>query len=208
MRGSTTPSFIAARKGWSDAYDCAKLAVEGIAKVADLGGALNRMFGDKGIPNAGAVAEEARLQRWFGALGDAAVAKVEADLKKMWDAFQHKRVIIVNREDIQIHLVNGDDPFGETTPSFTGGNVYGFVWTQTAGSGYRVIMGKHFLADPDPIESAAQTTYHELTHKVLATKDHCYGKIKSRGLATFAQDKALANADNFGFYAVSFIKTI
>ena len=90
-------------------------------------------------------------------------------------------------------------------------DVYGYVWVPEGGhvgSGYRVILGNWFLGDPDPIEGAAQTVYHELTHKVLGTRDHVYGKIKCRGLAAAQQQKAITNADNYGFYAVSFIKAI
>jgi hypothetical protein len=126
----------------------------------------------------------------------------------MWTAFQNNPVTVVNRPDVQVHLVNGDDPFDAMEEGFSGSGVYGYVWNHSGGTGYRIIMGKWFLADPDPIEGAAQTIYHELTHKVMKTVDHAYGKIKCRGFAAADQQKALTNADNWAFYAVSFKKNI
>jgi hypothetical protein len=182
--------LVKARQGWADAYECARLAVAGI-------GAVGRN-----------PAEEQRFQRWFGRPTSQAVSTVRSGLEKMWTTFQSSPVTIVLREDITVHLVNGDDPFDAMEEGFSGSGVYGYVWNHGAGSGFRIIMGKWFLSDPDPIEGAAQTIYHELTHKVLKTKDHAYGKIKCRGFSAAQQDKALTNADNWAFYAVSFKKEI
>jgi hypothetical protein len=179
-----------ARKGWTDAYDCAQMAVQ----------AIDRVSRDN--------AEAQRFQRWFGNPSPRAVGYVKDGLTKMWQAFQTSPVTIVLREDVTIHMVNGDDPFDKMEEGFSGSGVYGYVWGHSAGSGYRVIMGKWFLGDPDPIEGAAATVYHELTHKVLKTKDHAYGKIKCRGFAATDQQKAVTNADNWSFYAASFKKEI
>lgn len=180
-----------ARKAWSDAYDAARLANAAIATI-------NRD-----------AKEQERFQRWFGTPTTQAVDTVRQGLQKMWMTFQSSPVTIVLREDITLHLVNGRDPFGEMEDGdFTGADVYGFVFTHQAGRGYRIIMGSWFLDDADPIEGAAQTVYHELTHKVLKTVDHAYGKIKCRGFAAANQGNALRNADNWAFYAVSFLKEI
>lgn len=185
-----TAQLTKARQGWSDAYDCARMAAAAIDTISRNN------------------AEAERFQRWFGKPTPQAVMTVKQGLQKMWTTFQSSKVTIVLREDITVHLVNGNDPFDAMEESFSGAKVYGFVWNHSAGSGYRVIMGQWFLGDPDPIEGAAQTIYHELNHKVLGTTDHAYGKIKSRGFAAADQQKALTNADNWAFYAVSFKKQI
>lgn len=181
-----------ARKAWSDAHRCSQLALEGIAQVGN------------------SDAEEERFRRWFGRPDADRVAAVRDGLQAMRLAFTAHKVTMVNRADIQVHMVNGNDPFGPMVATdVNGSGVYGYVWGgEHTGSGYRVIMGKWFLQDPDPIEGAAQTIYHELTHKVLRTVDHGYGKVKSRGFATAQPQKAVENADNWAFYAVSFIKAI
>jgi hypothetical protein len=179
-----------ARKAWSDAYEAARTANNAIGSISR-------------DPK-----QQERFQRWFGTPNAGAVDVVRRGLLKMWMTFQSNPVTIVLREDITVHLVNGDDPFGEMEESFSGSDVYGYVWQHQGGSGYRIIMGKWFLSDPDPIEGAAQTIYHELTHKVLKTVDHGYGKIKSRGYAAASQQNALTNADNWAYYAISFLKEI
>jgi hypothetical protein len=185
-----TDQLARARRGFADAHECAHRAKRAIEKVST-----DPM-------------EEQRFQRWFGNPNPAAVATVRDGLRKMWQAFKHSPVTIVHRPDITLHLVNGNDPHDEMVEGFSGSGVYGYVWGHTAGSGYRVVMGQWFLGDPDPIEGAAATVYHELTHKVLKTKDHAYGKIKCRGFAAAAQAQALTNADNWSFYAASFLKEI
>ncbi len=181
-----------AKTAWADAYRCAGMACDGVRTVAT------------------SDTEEARFRRWFGDPSPARVNEVSQGLAKMYEAFQHNKVTLANRPDIQVHVINGNDPFGPMqTANVSGQSVYGYVWGgKHTGSGYRVILGRWFLGDPDPIEGAAQTIYHELTHKVLRTTDHGYGKIKSRGFATMQAAKALENADNWAFYAVSFIKDI
>ena len=179
-----------ARKAWSDAFDAAKMAHEALLfKV----GSDNR--------------EQARFQRWFGNPDRAAVSTVREGARKIWHAFRSSKVTIALREEIVTHIVQ-TNPFAPMEDHFKGSEVYGFVWNHKAGSGYRVIMGQWFLSDPDPIEGAAQTIYHELSHKVLGTVDHAYGKIKSRGFAAAQQNLALTNADNWAWYAMSFLKEI
>lgn len=181
-----------ARKAWSDAHQCAQMALDGLTTIGT------------------SAAEEERFRKWFGGPDAERVAKVRDGLQKMRQAFTGNKVTLANRADILVHLVNGNDPLDSMVATdVKGSNVYGYVWGgQHTGSGYRVIMGKWFLQDPDPIEGAAQTVYHELTHKVLRTVDHGYGKIKSRGFATSQPQKAIENADNWAFYAISFIKPI
>ncbi|MGD9629210.1 MAG: M35 family metallo-endopeptidase [Pyrinomonadaceae bacterium] len=181
-----------ARKGWSDAFDAAKLAYESM--LFKIGNDTN---------------EQIRFQRWFGNPTREAINTVREGTRKMWKTFQTSPVTIVLHEDIILHYVQDGSPFGEMEEgSFGGKDVYGYVWNHKAGSGYRVIMGQWFLADPDPIDGAAETVYHELSHKVLGTVDHIYGKIQSRGLAASQQRLALTNADNWAWFAMSFLKYI
>lgn len=186
----STSDLVKAKKGWADAFTSAERAARGIALVGK---------NDR---------EDERFRRWFGNPDLARVAVVKNGVNKCLEAFQRSKVTIVNRPEIALHYVDGVDPFGDMQDGFKGDSVYGFVYNHQAGGGYRIVMGKHFLYDPDPIEGAAQTIYHELTHKVLHTKDHVYTKIKSRALATREPANALTNADNYAFYAVSFIKDI
>ncbi|RYG00321.1 MAG: hypothetical protein EON94_09710 [Caulobacteraceae bacterium] len=186
----TNAELTKAKKGWSDAYRSAELAARGIAMVGR------------------DTKEEERFRRWFGNPDPARVALVKQGIDKVLMAFKQNRVTIVNRPEITLHYVDGVDPFGDMHEGFKGDSVYGYVYHHQAGSGYRVVMGKHFLHDADPIEGAAQTVYHELTHKVLHTKDHVYTKVKSRSLALQRPADALTNADNYAYYAISFIKNI
>jgi hypothetical protein len=71
------------------------------------------------------------------------------------------------------------------------------------GSGYRIILGKAFNPD-DSVFSNMGVIYHELSHKILGTNDHCYGEkecIKLRGTA-----KGIKNADNFNWFLQKFAK--
>lgn len=190
--GFTHEELVKAKQAWADAWRCAQLAVQGVQQVHT------------------STEETERFLRWFGSPDTPGVVqKVTSDLQKMNQAFNSSQVTLVLREDITVHLVDQNDPFGEMEEGFSGADVYGYVWHhQGTKTGYRVILGQWFLGDPDPIEGAAQTVYHELTHKVLGTRDHAYGKIKCRGFALKEQPKATSNADNFGFYAISFIKQI
>ena len=69
------------------------------------------------------------------------------------------------------------------------------------GSGYRIIFGKGF-SPADPIFYNMGVVYHELTHKVLGTNDHCYGKANSLGLK--GTPRAIKNADNFNWFLQKF----
>jgi len=44
--------------------------------------------------------------------------------------------------------------------------------------------------------------YHELTHKVLGSNDHCYGKQSSKALKGTAS--AIKNADKFNYFLQQF----
>lgn len=147
--------------------------------------------------------EQKRFRYWFGALNQQSYNHVSGGLQQLHQALQSSGLTFVLREDIVNHYVNNEDPLGDMIEGKSTENVYGYVWGHQAGSGYRVVLCNQFLQDPTPLE-AAQTMYHELTHKVLKTKDHGYGRDKSHGFATHDQEKALTNADNWGYYVVSF----
>lgn len=82
--------------------------------------------------------------------------------------------------------------------------VYGYVWDHLAGSGFRIILGKWFMCDPDPYE-ASQTIYHELTHKVCKTEDHEYGVQDCLALASTNPRKAVENADSYGYFMKNYL---
>jgi len=49
----------------------------------------------------------------------------------------------------------------------------------------------------------AQTIYHELSHKVIATNDHFYGPILCRARAAANNLHCRRNADSFGYFVTS-----
>ncbi len=187
--GFTQVQLPIAKNAWAEAYRAAGLAVAGAAKA--------------GTDNT----EKTRLTTWLGPTSvTTKLQTVKDNLNAMLQAFQKNKVTLSLREDKTLHYVNGDDPFGDMVEGFNTSTVYGFVWSPSwghVGSGYRVILGNVFLRDRTPHEDA-QTIYHELTHKVLKTKDHAYGKEKCKLLVSTPAN-ALTNADSFAYYAVSFL---
>jgi hypothetical protein len=142
-----------------------------------------------------------RIREWFG-LSPASnpshaqlLMGLSEKIKACNTAIKANPITLVNRPDIMMNHV----PIGQ--------QVYGYVWGHVAGSGYRIVLGKWFTADPDQYE-AAQTIYHELTHKVSKTKDHCYGVTLCRQLAVSDPRKAVENADNLGYYMKSYLCTV
>jgi hypothetical protein len=68
-------------------------------------------------------------------------------------------------------------------------------------------IGISMYKTPIDFDSAFQTIAHELSHLLMATKDHpwnttskCYGEPKCRSLATNNRRRALTNADNWGYF--------
>jgi Lysine-specific metallo-endopeptidase len=68
------------------------------------------------------------------------------------------------------------------------------------GSGMRIYLTDLYFDDKDKTRSA--TLYHELTHKVLACEDICYGDADCRALATSTR-RALRNADSYAMFLLS-----
>jgi hypothetical protein len=142
-----------------------------------------------------------RIREWFGLSPTSnpshaqLLMGVTEKIRAFNKAITGNPITLVNRPDIMMNHV----PIGQ--------QVYGYVFHHQAGSGYRIILGKWFTADPDQYE-AAQTIYHELTHKVGKTKDHCYGVDLCRKLAKSEPRKAIENADNFGYFMKSFLCTV
>lgn len=66
------------------------------------------------------------------------------------------------------------------------------------GSGMRIYLCDLYFTLNDNMRSG--TMYHELTHKVLATEDHCYDPEPCRRLASHEPNKAIRNADNYQFF--------
>lgn len=179
-----------AKRGWADAYLASARVVAGMQAV-------------RTNPR-----EKARFETWFGPSTTPGVLdRLIRQAGEMRLCFQTREITLVNRTDIQVHLVDGDDPLAPMTDSWAGHQIYGYVWSagNHTGGGIRVIMSNHFLQDPDPLEGAAQTVYHELSHKVLGTKDHIYGIAESKALD---QGDKITNADNWAWYAISFFKAL
>jgi hypothetical protein len=156
------------------------------------------------------------IQRWFGLtpksnpLHANMLMKVQSNLDQMNQAFTSRPITLVYRPDIVVKHAPADRS-QPVTPvmlaggtAFTGQNVYGYVHHHIAGSGMRVVLGKWFMHDPDPQE-ATQTIYHEVSHKVLKTKDHIYGQVGCINLAKTNPKDACDNADNYGYFAKAMI---
>jgi len=69
------------------------------------------------------------------------------------------------------------------------------------GSGFHIILGKAFNPH-DRVFSNMGMIYHELTHKILGTNDHCYGKQECKALKGTV--RAIKNADNFNYFLQQF----
>lgn len=71
-------------------------------------------------------------------------------------------------------------------------------------------IGLEIYKTPTDLDSGFQTVAHELSHLLMATKDHpvtagqakpkCYGETICRGLAASSDVRALTNADNWGYF--------
>lgn len=68
-------------------------------------------------------------------------------------------------------------------------------------------IGISLYKTPTDRDSAFQTIAHELSHLLMATRDHpwsdqakCYGETRCRTLATNNDVRALTNADNWGYF--------
>lgn len=186
-----------ARFAWNQAKRAADLCVKAVQKF-DL------------------AANAELIKRWFGLDPRAnpqhahTLMQVQAKLTQMNSVFLSNPVTLVYAPNITVKHVPLDNsqPLQPVTLAggtpFTGQNVYGYVHHHQAGSGYRVVLGKWFMSDPDQQE-ATQTVYHELTHKVLKTKDHCYGVALCEQLAKNNPQLACDNADSLAYFAKSMV---
>ena len=194
------PDLQRARFAWNQAKQAASLAVHAVKRFdtpanADL------------------------LRRWFGLSPKASplhantLMQVQSKLMQLQQAFTARPVTLVYRPDIVVKHTpaNLAEPVTPVTFAdgtlFSGQNVYGYVHQHQAGSGMRVVLGKWFTSDPDPQE-ATQTVYHELTHKVIRTKDHVYGVQNCIRLAIDSYPKACDNADNYGYFAKAMVARV
>lgn len=66
------------------------------------------------------------------------------------------------------------------------------------------LCDQFFNAGRQGIDSTVGTIIHELSHLVANTRDHAYGQIRCRGLATMLPVQARSNADNYQYYCESF----
>lgn len=158
----------------------------------------------------------APIAAWFGA---ADRNQVFLKLRMMQNVIQDgsRTVTFVNRTGKKIGVTHTDvytkhlNPVGQETPLQGSGIVaYAFPVDRRygdpgphstvshVGSGMRIYLNDVFFT-LDPVLQAA-TIYHEMTHKVLATNDHCYDPVACRMLAARNPAQALDNADNFAHY--------
>lgn len=204
--GFSDTELVKARKGWADALNGAKRAASAMRAVQ--AGMATGM--GSGSP------ELARYTRWFGAASKAVIGEMADKASLMDMAMRTRPITFVHRPSITIHYVNGADPLGPTTDQDIGPGVYGYVWSSGnhTGNGMRIVCNAMFLGDACPLEGAAATVYHEITHKVLGTKDQSSAGVTTYGIractALAKSDPASARnvADCWSYYAISFLKNI
>lgn len=74
------------------------------------------------------------------------------------------------------------------------------------GSGMRLYLATQYFALPTGDEGRAHTIYHELTHKTLGTEDYAYEDQPCTDLAQNEPNKAIRNADNWAWFAITYAK--
>jgi hypothetical protein len=113
-------------------------------------------------------------------------------------------------------VMTKDTPLGlpRQPPGRNAGGFYGYAFpidnrdtgavTRThQGSGFRVYLGKAYFGSGIVDRERAQTIYHELTHKIIATNDHFYGAALCRARAASGNLHCRRNADSFGYFLTS-----
>jgi hypothetical protein len=155
-------------------------------------------------PNLGGVkiAVRTALSNWFGVADDAGYNEMKARLAQLGQAQLTGQITLVYRSDIVVKDAAGAPAMLGDGTAFTGGNVFGYVHHQQAGSGYRVVCGRLFITDPTPY-FASTTIYHEMSHKVLRTVDLGYGDQLCLGYARQGVNVAKTNADNYAYFAIA-----
>ena len=123
--------------------------------------------------------------RWFGAFTTARQSKVMAVYNAMWNGLAYKTVTYVNGGP---HCKPG---------------IYGY--TYRGGSPPTVWICPTFYTFP--VSCGRTGTYtkefgliHEWSHTFGYTHDHVYGAGQSQNLAIYYPDKAVENADNYGWH--------
>jgi peptidyl-Lys metalloendopeptidase len=117
---------------------------------------------------------------WFGAYTATRYAKVLSNWKKVMDAFS---------KDITYNCK------GPNCKS----SWYAYVYP--AGK-LEVFLCPQFWNAPDSgTDTKYGTLIHEVTHEVAGTKDHAYGQTSCKNLAQNDPGKAIANGDNYEYFA-------
>jgi Lysine-specific metallo-endopeptidase len=196
-----------ARHGWADTLRCGEKAVWGMKAAA-------------AAVSSGASVTSPELTRyttWFGTANHGELMVMVDKAETMLDAMRTRNITLVLRENQVMHYVNGDDPLAPMEDDDLGTGTFGYVWgsgPRHNGSGMRVICCDQFLLTACQYEGAAATIYHEITHKVLGTSDKSSAGVTTYGIpdckALASSDPASARnvADNWCYYAISFLKAI
>lgn len=172
-------------------------------------------------------ARDSLLREYFGTDTDATLMN---NLKRMND--------VINGDDNAVTFVDGTDrhvavkvdpqnldnpqklmdtPYGDAVMKNAGAWVHTLPGTGAprkpgeyhVGSGYRIILGRAWSRCATDIYERAGVIFHELTHKVLGTNDHVYGKTKCKGLVTNKEiAKTMKNADNYNYFVEELAKNL
>ena len=129
-------------------------------------------------------------KKWFGTFTTARETKVKDVYKKMKDGLVGKTVTYVH-----------GGSYCATNP-----NWYGYTWRASVWPDHNTV---HICPPfyPYPVSCGSPGTYtkefglvHEWSHAFGDTHDHIYGASQSEGLARTDPDKAVENADSFGWH--------
>lgn len=143
-------------------------------------------------------------KRWFGT---AAETKTLVDKLKIMDNYLNKKCSSITFVKKNIgHKVDSvavqSNDYGQVIPNvgYTTANFKATEWHVSGG--LRVYaMNEYFNAEANGNrEELINYVYHEICHKVLDTKDYCYGPKSCKALAIQSPDTAVKNADNYGYF--------
>lgn len=135
------------------------------------------------------------VSRWF-ADENTDEAKLDNLIEKLTAGFKKIQNVCSSN-----HLVFSDDIIDRSTQPNLWKTTYALVHDEKLSVIYveKVLLGR----SGTKLEWAI-TIVHELSHREVKTKDHYYSESGLKpNAATFPSDKAIENADNWGFYAAN-----
>jgi hypothetical protein len=142
--------------------------------------------------------------KWFGALANSGV--VSEGLKTMDKYLNNQcvRITFVRKNTGQIvdQVPAEASDYGQVLPNIMTTTANFRKTPKHTSSGLRIFAMNEIvnaIASGDKLEKV-NYVYHEVSHKVLDTVDYKYGKASCKKLAINKPNRAVRNADNWGYY--------